>query len=383
MTLHARSVVAGSGAEMLQLDVVDTGCGIRHDRLAAIFEPFVQADSSTTREFGGTGLGLAICKQLSEMMGGGIEAGSELGRGSRFTVRIPLRPVPQDAAATGDAAPPVKGLQKLLAVACGPFDLVTDALTAHLARLGVAHRIVGDGDELDEVLKVAADGRVVVFHQIGGPAEAAEREAAETLMRASERGIDVVLVADLSHREMGERLRAAHDARMLWRPLRWGSVARILRRLVVDEEPTRPRPKHLTNVEGVRVLLAEDHPINQKLATRMLEKAGCRVTIAANGQEAIEQFERNEFDLVLMDMQMPVLDGLETTRRLRGLGGRGCEIPIVALTANAMKGDREACLKSGMDGYLTKPFRYDELLSTIEEWRSGRKVTHRAAPVLA
>jgi PAS domain S-box-containing protein len=221
------------GAPMLQLEIADSGCGIQPDKLETIFDPFAQADSSTTRRFGGSGLGLAITRQLLQLMGGSIAVESRLGVGSRFVVELPM------------PAPP-------------PAD---------------RRRISGEH-----------------------------------------------------------------------RPLQ---------------------------LAGSRVLLAEDNAVNQLVARKQLERLGCQVEIADNGEDALAALQQRPFDLVLMDCQMPVLDGYAATRAIRALGPPLRDIPVIALTANALAGDRQRCLDAGMDDFMTKPFRPRELQQLLERWLGG------------
>jgi signal transduction histidine kinase/CheY-like chemotaxis protein/HPt (histidine-containing phosphotransfer) domain-containing protein len=245
VSIRAYGVVAGEGP-LVRIEVRDTGIGVEPSRQESIFDPFTQADASTTREFGGTGLGLAICKRIAELMGGTIGVESELGEGSTFWLELPL-----ERSGAADASDPA-----------------------------------------------------------------------------------------------GESARTTSD--------------------VGDFEPR--------SALEARVLLVEDNPVNQRVAAAMLQDIGCHVDAALDGREALSMLERNAYDVVLMDCQMPVLDGYETTATLRRLEAeRGVEspIPIIALTANAVEGDRERCLAAGMSDYVSKPFKKERLRDAIERWLSG------------
>ena len=357
----------GAGAEAIHIGVVDTGIGIGEASLAHVFEPFRQADDASNRRFGGSGLGLTICKQLVEVMGGCIGVRSELGKGSRFEVELPLPAALQ-------ALPEAPPLQHAI-VYFEPHEASAEALAAQLARLGcVAHRC-DTPRELREWMLQSADraksswllaavdaAETWVFLEesiawlepervIGmGTLESHAADMAREQFRLPRNIVKPVLRSALVSR-LGAVTRAAPRALPAtgWWPARTGDAA-------------SPAAKH--------VLVVEDDPTNQMIVCSMLRNAGFRTSTANDGAEALALLGRQIVDVVLMDWQMPDIDGLEVTRRLRaGLAGRFAQIvPVIALTANAFAEDRAACLEAGMNDYLTKPVLLQSLLDAVYRW---------------
>jgi PAS domain S-box-containing protein len=357
----------------LHVAVCDTGIGIAPEKLAAIFEPFTQADTSTTRRFGGTGLGLAISTKLVELMRGRIWAESKPGVGSTMHFTVPLKRTELPAAApvgvdlrgvpalvVDDNATNRSILQGLL-TRWGMKPTVVDGGLAGLALL----RSESAGRNRFSLLIVDAqmpgmDGfafvqRVREHQEWGEPAIMMLSSATfhEDVRRCREVGIDVYLTKPVRATELRE------------------SIARLLAgRGVSPDERHQQRSTHPATAglpPGLRVLLAEDNPVNQQLALALLRKHGAAVTLAADGREAVKAFESESFDVILMDVQMPELDGLEASRLIRSREAPGARVPIIALTARAMAGDREACLAAGMDSYVPKPIRAAELLNAINQ----------------
>jgi PAS domain S-box-containing protein len=373
VVLRVEAEAAADGRAALHFAVRDTGMGIPPEKQGRIFEAFAQADTSTTRRFGGTGLGLTISSRLVELMGGRIWLESEVGRGStfHFTARFGLHPGPLEA-----ARPAPRELLRGL-----PVLVVDDNATNRrileelLAGWGMRPTAVDGGPAALAVLRGAAAA--------GEPFSLALVDAmmpgmdGRTLARRIREQPDLEGVALLMLSSAGQLLEAAG-----WRPL---GVAACLTKPVKHSElldailralhphapgPARssaaPRPAPQPGQGALRILLAEDNLVNQKLAVRLLEKLGHRVRLAGTGTEALAALEREPYDLVLMDVQMPEMDGLEATRCLRrGERRTGRHVPVIAMTAHAMKGDRERCLEAGMDGYLAKPIRTEELAAAI------------------
>ncbi len=354
----------GEGS-VLHFAVRDTGIGFTEQGKGRLFQKFSQADSSTTRKYGGTGLGLAISKLLAELMGGTMSAESEgPGRGStfRFTIQAPATTLPQGTRRefVGEQAP-LKG-KRILVVDDNATNRRILALQA--AKWGMA---VQDAAAPQQALDLLAAGpfdlAIIDMHMPGmdGTQLAAR-------VRAAGHAMPLVLFTSLGRREAADTLFAAS----LIKPLRQSQLYDTLMSLLGnDTAPKRAAAPAKTQIDAtlaqrhpLRILLAEDNLVNQKLALRLLSQMGYRADVAANGIEAIEALQRQPYDIVLMDVQMPELDGLEATREIvhRFSTARP---RIVAMTANAMQGDRDECLAAGMDDYITKPIRVDALVGAL------------------
>ncbi len=347
-------VLAGAG-EMATLEVAvrDTGIGIAPDKLGHIFDAFTQEDTSITRRYGGTGLGLTICKRLVELMGGRIRVESEAGRGSTFTFAVSMRRV--SAAMPGEGAARAFQGRRVLVVDDNADN--RQVLGRLMGGWGLA---VEEADSPDQALaRLLAGPRVdCLVLDADMPVTSGVQLASALAQPAYEKvRAPVILLA-----RPGLAPRAPEGVRqVLETPV---SPADLLEALhgAMKSPAAGPSP-------GLRVLLVEDNVINEKVAVALLGKRGCRVSVAHDGQQALEACERESFDVVLMDMQMPVMDGLEASRRLRRREretGRA-RLPVLAMTANAMQEDREACLEAGMDDFLAKPIRPDELFSHLQQ----------------
>ncbi len=366
-TLHGEVVLtidAGAG-DAVHFVVRDTGIGMSAASLATVFEPFRQADDGSTRRFGGTGLGLAICRELVTLMGGQIETASQLQRGSSFSVILPLPPLSAQRAAV-PLAYRVAYIE--------PHEASARALAALLARIGCeALRCRSVDDVRDALARHDTQGRPPWLLL------AADDATSRELMEAAAAYIDPHCVIGMDHVEWFAA-DAARDglqlARSVSKPvLRAALVSRFgaamnagQSRPAALESEASPGPE-LAQRAG-RVLVVEDDAVNQTIVASMLQQAGFSVEVASDGYSALHAFGAMRFDLVLMDWQMPDMDGLEVTRRLRAgaAGGRGTSTPIVALTANAFAEDRAACLAAGMNDFLTKPVLADQLVRTVNRW---------------
>lgn len=354
----------------LQFRIRDTGIGISPEQKVLLFSPFVQADGSTTRKYGGTGLGLSISRSLVQLMGGSIDVESTEGHGSafRFTLRVERAAVPSEAALDI----PLAGRRALIV---DDNEVNRRILTDHLRYAGVLTVAAASGAEALEILaKVDPDAPfdliLTDFHMPG--MDGFEFTSRVKDGRLAESSVIIMLASmDVTHgiarcRELGvdQYVVKPVSKRMLLR-----TMIRALQRRSQVSEPEKqralvPRNPHPT---GLRILVAEDNLVNQTLVVRLLEKDSNTVVLANNGLEAVAAFRSGVFDVVLMDVQMPLLDGLSATRELRlweAATGRP-RTPIVALTAHAMPGDRQRCLDAGSDSYLSKPIKAIELRTLI------------------
>ncbi|MGL4549991.1 MAG: response regulator, partial [Gemmataceae bacterium] len=351
---------------LLRVTVSDTGIGIPPDKLAGVFRPFEQADASTTRRFGGTGLGLTISAQLVELMGGHVGVESEVGRGSTFsfTARFGLAPTPADAPFGPPAS--LEGL-RVLAVDDNPTNrrILAGILTGWRMRPTLAP----DAQEALTELRRAADAGEpypLVLLDAHMPGMDGFQLAASIQQLPNLADAAIVMLTSAGHPEDVGQCRSLGIGAYLLKPLKQSDLLATLL-TILDRARRRPAAEPAAADAGrrLRVLLAEDNLVNQRLAVRLLEKEGHRVSVVGDGQAALDALAREAFDVVLMDVQMPGLDGLEATRRQREREAGGARVPIVALTAHAMKGDRERCLEAGMDGYVSKPLAARELAAEL------------------
>jgi signal transduction histidine kinase/Na+/proline symporter/CheY-like chemotaxis protein len=362
----------------LRFSVTDTGIGIPPERMDRLFRSFSQADASTTRKFGGTGLGLAISKKLAEMMGGEIGAESQEGRGSTFwfTARFEKQ------------SPHEKPCQVLPADIRDKRILVVDdnrtnreLLSTLLGSWGCRYAEASGPEESLELLSRAS--------KEGSPFHLAILDYMMPDMdglclgRAIKEKADIqvpklVLLTSRGNRGDANRAEGFGFAAYLTKPVRsaqlFDCLATVLGSACPSTHEEKPPPlvtRHtLAEAKKTRILLVEDNIVNQKLALRLLEKMGCRADAVANGKEAIEALEAVSYDMVFMDVQMPEMDGYQATRVIRDTGSRvrNHRVPVIAMTANAMKGDRERCLEAGMDDYVPKPIRSEKLREMVERF---------------
>jgi signal transduction histidine kinase/DNA-binding response OmpR family regulator len=358
----------------LRFSVQDTGIGIPLNKQQHVFSAFSQADSSLTRMFGGTGLGLTISSQLVEMMGGRIWLESEEGVGStfHFTVRLGVAPVRPEEELQKDS-----GLLEELSVLVVDYNNTNRRiLDKMLSARGVKTTSADSASAALEALQCAAERGepfklIVLDAQMPGMDgfKLAERIKSDSHCG----GARIVLLTSGVQRGDADRCRELGISACLAKPVvereLLDSITRILQphaRLEAEAEPT---PSHSAHAQGrrLRLLVVEDNPVNGLVARRMLEKLNHTVATATNGREALDIMENEKFDCVLMDLQMPVLDGFETTAAIRNKERiSGGHLPIIALTAHAITGDLERCLAAGMDGYLTKPINTKDVLMTVE-----------------
>jgi signal transduction histidine kinase/CheY-like chemotaxis protein/HPt (histidine-containing phosphotransfer) domain-containing protein len=366
---------AEDGKVPLRFEVTDTGIGMAQSVRERMFQKFSQADSSVTRRFGGTGLGLAICKQLVERMGGEIGVVSQLGKGSTFWFTLPLERSSTDLAERDVVT---KHFKHLRALVVDDVDLNLEILGRQLRNFGMRATTLGDGTaaiaEMERAWHKGHPYDIVFLDQmmpgISGDELAGRIRAHKFLMETR-----LVIVSSVGRdfvREWGNLKLEA----VLEKPVRHQELLDTLANIygvsgtTVAPTPVEKSAISLANPEKIRarlrILLAEDNKINQQYAAAILNKAGCHVTIVENGHQAVEAVRDADFDLILMDVQMPELDGVEATRQIRALPEPKNRVPIFAMTAHAMRGASEEYLAAGMDDYITKPFQPALLLAKLE-----------------
>jgi len=369
----ATATMEAAEPALLEVAVRDTGIGIPVQARQRLFKAFSQADDTTTRKYGGTGLGLVICQRLVQCMGGTIELESQPGQGSTFTCRIALEVPPE---VTSDPLPNGLVGQRVLVVASSAA--ARRSLREQFIGWGMRCHEVGDAASAHQTAVRNRPALMVIDHDLpGGGLELGRSLAADPVLR----GVPQVLLVGVAHRGMASTAKAAGIAGFLTKPVRHGQLFECL--LVVLQQSNRLRlsgqaaplvTRHSLEEERIarRVLVVEDNPVNRQVAVMMLSKLGCHCDIAVHGQEAVEATARQDYHLVFMDCQMPVLDGLAATAQIRtrekshdANHGGNRRLRIVALTANAMPEDRERCLAAGMDDYVTKPITKDALQAAL------------------
>ncbi len=329
----------------VRIEVCDTGIGIAHDAQVKIFQPFTQAGAGITRQFGGTGLGLALTYNLCEAMQGRLSISSEAGFGSQFCADLPL---PVHTRAVSPAPLPGKVIA-ITAASSGLAELLKALLPAW--GLDYQQRSIDDsllGLEPDVLITDCPECLFGLRPTLAAP---------------------ILLVTAYGNFMPSEQVSALAPLQQQARPLARNALYQALQRVLFAQTTTinGARTEALPHQRRGRVLLVEDNPVNQLVAKGMLGKLGCEVIVAAHGAEALDQLEYSDFDLVLMDCNMPVMDGYEASRQIRH-SGRWPQLPIVALTANAMSEERERCRAAGMSDYLAKPFRREELAALLDLW---------------
>ncbi|MEA2124477.1 MAG: two-component system, sensor histidine kinase and response regulator, partial [Solirubrobacteraceae bacterium] len=370
------SSTANDGAELVRVEVSDTGIGIEPAVLESLFRPFSQADITTTRKYGGTGLGLAIAKQLLELMGGTIGATSEAGKGSTFWFelslahpRTPTGPPPDRRALAGVSVLVVDDnatSRELLEHQLSSWHMTCDVAES----AAVALRLMESAASAGRPYALALIDRTMP----GGNGHSLARSVRD---QPALRDMQLVLLSSSAGRPEDFADPALFD-RTLGKPVRQSRLYGELKALIAGQSP----PIYRSQVAAVdvdptdhaarpEILVVEDTPVNQVVAVRMLQKCGFRARVAGNGHEALQALAERSYAAVLMDCQMPELDGYETTGAIRNYERDGRRVPIIAMTANSMRGERERCLAVGMDDYLVKPLRSQTLKDTLRSWISA------------
>ncbi len=366
------------GHRLLQFSVEDTGIGIPRDKIERLFMSFSQVDASVTRKYGGTGLGLAISKRLTTMLGGTMTVVSQPGRGSIFSFTLLARVAEVSAA---NVASPM-ALTQPLSIWIGEDNAhAALALSRQLQRLGCEVPAVGEPSDLFNVVgQVKAPD--VVFLDADLPEMKAGRLVEALRQRLGQKSVPVIVLTSIADRAAGQTLPAAANTFSISKPPRLAELAAALGRVLRPLAAAAPLNPAISRLDDrladrlpLRILLTDDNLINQKVALRLLRQMGYVADVAGTGREALAAIERQRYDVVFMDVQMPEMDGIEAARRIRLLESANPTrqpVTIVAMTANAMLGDREKCLKAGMDDYLPKPVRPEAMQEMILRCATNR-----------
>ncbi|MBL8113217.1 MAG: response regulator, partial [Acidobacteria bacterium] len=395
VTIHVRrelgrsqGIASGSpagllgGRNLLRFEVVDTGIGIPEDKRERLFRSFSQVDASTTRRFGGTGLGLAISKRLVELMEGAIGVESTEGAGSTFWFTARLEPTASAARLPVVAPSSLKGRRVLI--------VDGNAISRRVVREMLKSwgcdwaEAAGASEALAKLRAAATSGQAIdvalLDYQV--PGLGGDSLGVEIKQDAALSKTILILLTSMPRRGDLTSAESQGFAAYLTKPLKKSVLREALEAIFAEGGSTRRPSVHtlhsLADSIGRKpwILVVDDNVVNQKVAVKMLEKAGCRCDVASDGREAVEAVGRRRYDIVFMDCQMPVLDGYAAATEIRLGEPEGARVPIVAMTAEAMPGDRERCLAAGMDDYVAKPFAFDELYRVL-----GRFVRAEIAPV--
>jgi len=362
--VRTRLLSAEQEGMRIRIEVEDTGLGIPAEALDSVFEAFTQVDSFETRKHGGTGLGLAITKQLTELLDGEIGVASKLGKGSTFWVEVPLRHAVEGQERKRWTLPPG---QSVLIVE--PSKATADAIAATLKAAGAKAHWTNTAHRAMDALQFDGPFTLMIANQrlpdMKGP------EFLDSVRAKPGSTMPVVMLTTVNGRAQGDDFTATAPEEWLVLPVRRlrliESVELALGMAGAEQRRAGNERDALRNLK-LKVLLVEDSPVNQEVACGMLETLGCEVTVASDGSLGMDYALGRPFDVVLMDCQMPLMDGYESTRRIRaGEAASGRKpVPIVALTANALQGDREECLEAGMDEFLSKPFTLHKLQAMLQ-----------------
>jgi len=374
------SPVAGQPqVTVLHFEVRDTGIGLSEEDREKLFKSFSQVDASTTRRYGGTGLGLAICKRLVGMMAGEIGVDSERGEGSTFWFTVGLQASEEPTAAVHHTEHDLDGLRVAVIDDNGTNRRI---LELYLEQWGASARLIEDAESGIELLRdsmiegVRSFDLALVDMNMPG---ASGIDLAKALREPGAEVPPLVLLTSLGHKDDYQRAREAGFDAFLVKPIRPSRLRECIlavlgrQQAIKSGEIERPWITEASldaapRAGKTRVLLAEDNPVNQLVTTKMVEKLGYRIDVVANGAEAVEALQRIPYAAVLMDCQMPEMDGYEATTRIRALDHERSGVPIIALTASALPADRKRCSDAGMDDYLSKPVKVEGLGAALGRW---------------
>jgi signal transduction histidine kinase/DNA-binding response OmpR family regulator len=392
--IEVESEIGDTVSARMRVSVHDTGCGIPEEKIGALFQKFNQADSSTTRKYGGTGLGLAISKQLAELMGGSIGVRSSLGKGSTFWFTLPLELDTHPQSATV----PVADLRGLRALIVDDSEVNRRVLHEQITSWGMRNGSFSSGDKVLDALRAAKESGdpyhfVLLDYQMPGMdgLEVAGAIKADPAIRDTL----VVLLTSIGQWSEVRRIEGARVDASLVKPVRQSQLLNTLatawsKKLAIAQACRSTPARGVAGVNSkltgefaglsVRVLVAEDNAVNQRVAVLILGRLGIRPDVAANGREAVQMFEMKPYDLIFMDCQMPELDGYTASREIRSRERNGRRVAIVAMTAEAMEGSRELCIEAGMDDYISKPVNRDEISEALRKWLAPRGAEEETAP---
>ncbi len=382
--IEARTTEPDDARGSLRIEVADSGIGIAPEQRDRLFRKFTQADASISRRYGGSGLGLAICKQLIELMGGTIGVESALADGSRFWIDLPLE---RDAAPTEDL--PAASFAQWRVLIVDDIEMNRRVLRTRLAPLCRIEEACDGRAALFELAAAWAVGDpydlVLLDHMM--PGISGDEIAGLIRQLPPSRQPKLILLSSLDPSGGLRSATAGADA-ILSKPVRHSALLECIGRIMTDGHdvmrlmaPTAKAaiPARAANANGPPVLVAEDNKINQLVARKLLERDGYRVTIAENGQQALEALEGGDYALVLMDVHMPIVDGIQATRRIRALDGAKARLPIIAMTADAMEGARDRFLAAGMNDYIGKPIDPELFRTAVRRWLPSDSVDRRQA----
>ena len=371
----------------LKFAVRDTGIGLSQEQIGRLFESFSQADDSTTRRYGGTGLGLAISKRLAELMGGEIRVSSEPGKGSTFEFTAVFG---RTAEATEGRPAPGQDLRGMRVLVADDNREARAILTEMLESLSFEVTAVGSGEEAIRELEKSSRERP--FELVLMDWKMPEMDGIETTRRIRNdtrlaRAPQILMVTAYDREEAMGQAADVEIGAFLAKPVGPSVLLDTVMRIFGREDRSEKRARRaatpadsLESIRGARILLAEDNEINQQVATELIEGAGLEVAVANNGREAVDAVGKAEYDLVLMDIQMPEMDGFQATAEIRK-DARFRDLPILAMTAQALAGDREKSLAAGMNDHVTKPIDPDQLFATLVKWLGSSKTKPPRAEV--
>ncbi len=388
-----------TGHRIVAVEVRDTGMGIPEEVQARLFEPFIQAEKSTARKYGGSGLGLAITRRIAELMGGRVLLSSVQGSGSRFTLILPFPVHAGEDLEERDASSALLAGKRVIILSAWPTN--RKILSDYLEKAGCTVQEAASEGRMREILGGMSAGKLPDFLLVDEGHADFDGHAVRHRMLAEfrESPIHCILLAPPASREEGRKTDDSEFDALLLKPVRRSELVQIMGEILVGHRESKGSGKtghHLAalsdypgkdarhvlaqsgrsahdaqsvSLAGCRVLLVEDTEANRRLMGILLGKFGCLVRMAVNGQEAVQAVDWEMPDIILMDCQMPVMDGMEATRRIRQMEAVGAHVPILAMTANDMEGEREACLEAGMDDFMSKPVSPQRLAAVLRQWR--------------